>query len=111
MEQSWWLARLLEGLLVGMLLLGPNANALLLLGLLVGLLLGENDTIRSCKHHQSHSRFGYYHSSHRSSHNLVLSQAKLLLMAPAKLRLTQTKLLLVPAKLLLVLKNHFQTAQ
>ena len=89
MEQSWWLARLLEGMLVGM---------LLLLGLLlVGLLLGENDTIHSCKHHQSHSRFGYCHSSHRSSHNLVLSQAKLLLMVPAKLRL--------------VLKNHFQTAQ
>ena len=88
MEQSWWLARLLLlGMLVGM---------LLLLGLLlVGLLLGENDTIRSCKHHQSHSRFGYCHSSHRSSHNLVLSQAKQLL---------------VPAKLRLVLKNHFQTA-
>ena len=95
MEQSWWLARLLEGLLVGMLLLVPKA--LLLLGLLVGLLLGEDDTIRSCKHHQSHSRFCYCHSSHRSSHNLLLSQAKLLLM--------------VPAKLLLVLKNHFQTAQ
>ena len=78
MEHSWWLARLLVG-----------PKALLLLGLLVGLLLGENDTIRSCKHHQSHSRFGYCHSSHRSSHNLVLSQAKLLL----------------------VLKNHFQTAQ
>ena len=108
MEQSWWLARLLVaqlfvdmllllgllGMLVGMLLVGPKA--LLLVGLLVGLLLGEDDTIRSCKHHQSHSRFGYCHSSHRSSHNLVLSQANQLL---------------VPAKLRLVLKNHFQTAQ
>ena len=98
MELSWWLARLLVGMLLLLvakaLLLVPKA--LLLLGLLVGLLLGENDTIRSCKHHQSRSRFGYYHSSHQSSHNLVLSQAKLLL---------------VPAKLLLVLKNHFQTAQ
>ena len=86
--------------------------------LLVGLLLGEDDTIRSCKHHQSYSRFGYCHSSHRSSHNLVLSQAKLLLMVPAKLllvpaklRLVPAKLLMVPAKLLLILKNHFQTAQ
>ena len=79
MEQSWWLARLLVGLLVDMLLL-LDPKALLLLGLLVGmllllglllvgLLLGEDDTIRSCKHHQSHSRFGYCHSSHRSSHN------------------------------------------
>ena len=94
MEQSWWLARLL----VGMLLLDPKALLLVPKApLLVGLLLGENDTIRSCKHHQSHSRFGYCHNSHRSSHNLLLSQAKLLL--------------LVPAKLLLVLKNHFQTAQ
>ena len=110
MEQSWWLARLLEGLLVGMLLLvGPKA--LLLVGLLVGLLLSEDDTIRSCKHHQSHSRFGYCHSSHQSSHNLLLSQAKLLLMVPAKLLMVPAKLLLVPAKLLLVLKNHFQTAQ
>ena len=99
MEQSWWLARLLVAqLFVDMLLL------LGLLGMLVvGLLVGEDDTIRSCKHHQSHSRFGYYHSSHRSSHNLLLSQANQLLV-PAKLRLTQ-------AKLRLVLKNHFQTAQ
>ena len=106
MEQSWWLARLLVGML---LLLVPKA--LLLLGLLVGLLLGENDTIRSCKHHQSHSRFGYCHSSHQSSHNLVLSQANQLLIPPAKLLLIPANLLLVPPKLLLVLKNHFQTAQ
>ena len=102
MEQSWWLARLL----VGMLLLVPKAL------LLVGLLLGENDTIRSCKHHQSHSRFGYYHSSHRSSHNLLLSQANQLLVPAKLLLIPPAKLLLIPpAKLLLVLKNHFQTAQ
>ena len=71
MEQSWWLARLLEGLLVGMLLVAQLFVDMLLLlgllgmlvvGLLVGLLVGEDDTIRSCKHHQSHSRFGYCHS-------------------------------------------------
>ena len=96
MVQSWWLARLLVAQLFVDMLLLLGLLGMLVVGLLVGLLLGEDYTIRSCKHHQSHSRFGYCHSSHRSSHNLVLSQANQLL---------------VPAKLLLVLKNHFQTAQ
>ena len=103
MEQSWWLAHLLVAQLFVDMLLLLGLLGMLVVGLLVGLLVGEDDTIRSCKHHQSHSRFGYCHSSHRSSHNLVLSQANQLLV-PAKLRLTQ-------AKLRLVLKNHFQTAQ